>query len=203
MLSYVQNLLRVAGGRAGRSSAAVAGAALLLCIVAVFCSPAADGRGRQPVAGRTDGALLARQGISPPGGLQPGTIPRPVSTTGDECLRRRADWEKNRPAWSFLWGAVFYVIFVVLLTFLRVTRSGVRLLISFVAAVIFGSSLLALQVQDALKVCPSPPGFLGSVVSAPILMWTGTGGVIAILAAFAIRYVTVVLGRFRRETTTP
>ncbi len=204
MLSYAHNLLRAAGRRGGGSYAFVLGSAVLVGIVALACAQAAAGQDRNPGVGQENGALLARQGNAPPGGLQPGTRPRPPSTTtGDECLRRRADWENNRSAWSFLWGAVFYVVVVVVLTLAGVTRSGIRLLISFVVAVVLGSSLLALQMQDALKVCPSPPGFLGSVASAPILVWTGAGGLAAILVALAIRYATIELGKFRRETSTP
>lgn len=201
---YARDPLFVAARRASNKNSLLICSAILFCLVAVAYPHAAGGQAQQSAPKQSDGALLARQGNAPAGGLQPGTRPRPgPSSVGDECLRRRADWENNRPAWSFFWGFVFYLVVVLLLTYLRVTRTGVRLLISFIAAVILGPSLLALQMQDALKVCPSPPGFLGSMFSAPILIWTAAGVFVTVAVIFVIRYVIVEMRKFRRETSTP
>jgi len=132
-------------------------------------------------------------------GLQRASTPAPTSSSDIECQRRHADWDRNRAPWSFFWGFVFYLIANLLLTFIRFWNTTARVILSVVLAAVFGPSLLAMQMQDALKVCPNPPGFLGSL-SAAIFVWTLVGAVTTWLVICTVRYV-VVSRQFRKSTT--
>jgi hypothetical protein len=114
-----------------------------------------------------------------------------------ECQRRHADWDRNRSAWSFFWGFAFYFLANLFLTFLRFKNTTVRVIVSIVIAALLGPSLLAVQMQDALKVCPNPPGFLGSL-SAAIFVWTLAGGISTWLVICFLRYL-VVSHQFRKK----
>lgn len=132
-------------------------------------------------------------------GLQRAPTPTVTSSRDLECQRRHADWDRNRAPWSFFWGFVFYLMANLLLTFIRFWNTTARVVLSLILAAVLGPSLLAMQMQDALKVCPNPPGFLGSL-SAAIFMWTLVGGVTTWLVICVVRYV-VVRRQFRKHTT--
>ncbi len=129
-------------------------------------------------------------------GLQRAPTPASTSSRDIECQRRHADWDRNRSAWSFFWGFAFYLLANLFLTFLRFKNTTVRVIVSIVIAALLGPSLLAAQMQDALKVCPNPPGFLGSL-SAAIFVWTLAGGISTWLVICFLRYL-VVSRQFRK-----
>jgi hypothetical protein len=144
-------------------------------------------------------AMITLQSSSPSGTLQRAPTPSTTSSRDIECQRRHADWDRNRSAWSFFWGFTFYLAASLFLTFIRFKNSTVRVILSVVAAALLGPSLLAVQMQDALKVCPNPPGFLGSL-SAAIFVWTLVGSLVTWLFICLLRYVVVVTRKFRKES---
>ena len=147
-------------------------------------------------ASQSDNQVPDARGTSSKG-LQ--RAPTPVSTSSRdiECQRRHADWERNRTPWSFFWGFLFYLVINLFLTFISFKNTTVRVITSIVLAALMGPSLLALQMQDALKVCPTPPGFLGSL-SAAIFVWTLVGSLSTWLIVCLIRYL-IVIPQFRKQ----
>jgi len=132
-------------------------------------------------------------------GLQRASSTPVPTNAGVECQRRHADWERNRATYSFLLGAVFYFFLLVLLTFLRFSSTWWRVILSIVLTVPLGLALLALYLMDNFKVCPNPPGFIGSIqIPAGIWILAGMATVFVLIAT--MRYVTVVRGKFRKET---
>jgi hypothetical protein len=97
---------------------------------------------------------------------------------------------------SIFLGVIFFLSALYLLNWLRFKHTVVRVILAFVVAMVMGPSLMALVVQDALKVCISPPGFLGSL-TAPLFAWTfvGSFGTLAVISG--LRYM-VVRGKFQQ-----
>jgi hypothetical protein len=135
-------------------------------------------------------------------GMQGGILQRAAATpTPDarsrECMRRSADWERNRTPWSLFLGAVIFLAAIYLLTFLRFKNTVFRVILSAVAAAVLGPAVMAVIVQDSLKVCLTPPGFIGSL-TAPMLAWTLAGSLGTLGVIWLLRFL-VVRRRFRQE----
>lgn len=158
---------------------------------------------RAPIDVRAGMQTVANVPFAPglQGGLMQRATPTPGSAQSDtktrECMRRSADWERNRTPWSLSLGIIIFLATLYLLTFLRFRNTVFRVILSIVAAMVFGPALMAVIVRDALKVCVNPPGFIGSL-TAPILIWTLAGSLGTLGVIILLRFL-VVRRRFRQE----
>jgi hypothetical protein len=179
----------------------------MVCAVMILCSTTATIKAQiqQESQQSEDTVVIVAQQTNPQsGGLQRGTPPSTderEKQRREECERRHAEWDRNLPKRSAVFGAILYTLAIYFLTFFRFSTTLVRVFWSFVAAVIFGPAVVGLQKYDALKVCPSPPGFLG-ILTADLFGWTlfGIALIIGLFAAW--RYVSVVRRKFHREQVT-
>jgi hypothetical protein len=124
--------------------------------------------------------------------LQPSTLQRVEPTpTPDarqkQCDRRTLEWERNRVPLALFLGFIIFLISLYLLTSWQFKNTVVRVIISVVAAMLIGPAIMAAIVQDMLKVCINPPGFLGSL-AAPLFGWTLGGSAITLLIICGLRY---------------
>ncbi|MGB7925485.1 MAG: hypothetical protein WCF57_19760 [Pyrinomonadaceae bacterium] len=117
-----------------------------------------------------------------------------------QCMRRTADWERNRTPLSLFLGFIIFLASLYLLTWWRFKNTVARVIVAFVAAVVIGPAIMAVIVQDALKVCISPPGFIGSL-TAPLFAWTFFGSLGTLLVICGLRYL-VVRRKFSQELPT-
>jgi len=165
-------------------------ALLLVAALGCLCGTAAA---RQRPTARPAAALLAFQG----GTFQqaaPSATPNPRDV---QCMSRRADWERNRIPWSLFLGFIIFLAAIYLLTFLRFKNTMARGIVSVTAAVLMGMAMMAVIVQDQLRVCLSPPGFWGSL-SAPMLWWT-LGGSLGTWVMIGLLRFLMIRRRFRQE----
>lgn len=155
---------------------------------------------------RADARSWASGGLPPAPAalmLQGGTFQQsaPAAAAQNErerlCMSRRGDWERNRTPWSLFLGFIIFLTTLYLLTYLRFKNTVVRVIVSLVAAALVGPAIMAVIVQDLLRVCLSPPGFLGSL-SAPMLWWT-LGGSLGTLAVIGVLRYFVIRRKFRQE----
>ena len=134
--------------------------------------------------------------------LQPTTFQRATPTPPQDpramqCMRRTAEWERNRTPLSLFLGFIIFLASLYLLTWRRFKNTVTRVIVAFVAAALIGPAIMATIVQDALKVCISPPGFIGSL-TAPLFAWTFAGSLGTLLILCGLRYF-VVRRKFRQE----
>src|SRR6185369_8418211 len=105
-----------------------------------------------------------------------------------QCDRRTADWERNRVPLGLFLGFIIFLASLYLLTLWRLMNTVARVIIAVVAAMTIGPAIMAAIVQDMLKVCINPPGFLGSL-AAPLFGWTLGGSVFTLLIICGLRYL--------------
>lgn len=137
--------------------------------------------------------------------LQSSTLQRVAPTpTPDlrqrQCDRRTLDWERNRVPLGVFLGFIIFLMSLYLFTWWRLMNTVARVIVSFVAAMLIGPAIMAAIVQDMLKVCIDPPGFLGSL-AAPLFGWTLGGSVATLLIICGLRYL-IVRSKFRKELPT-
>lgn len=137
--------------------------------------------------------------------LQSGTLQRVAPTpTPDarqrQCDRRTLDWERNRVPLGLFLGFIIFLTSLYLLTWWRFMHTVARVIVSFVVAMLIGPAIMAAIVQDMLKVCINPPGFVGSL-AAPLFGWTLGGSLATLLIICGLRYL-IVRGKFRQELPT-
>jgi hypothetical protein len=172
---------------------------LLSALILINCLALTGQSQSSPAASQT-GSPRSDSGSTPQSrGLQRAATPISTSGRDIECQRRHADWDRNRSAWSFFWGFCFYLVFSLFFTFVRFKNTTIRVIVAIVIAALLGPSLLAVQMEDALKVCPDPPGFLGSL-SAAIFVWTLAGAISTWLVICFLRFL-VVSRQFRQKQT--
>jgi hypothetical protein len=124
--------------------------------------------------------------------------PTPVTDSRTiQCMRGAADWERNRAPLSLFLGFIIFLASIYLLTWWRFKNTVARVIVAFVSAMLIGPAIMAVIVQDALKVCISPPGFVGSL-TAPLFAWTLAGSLGTFLILCWLRYL-VVRRKFRQE----
>ncbi|HEX8072858.1 MAG TPA: hypothetical protein VF546_23130 [Pyrinomonadaceae bacterium] len=162
--------------------------------IACLCSgPAAGARAR--AGARAPALLFAQSGI-----LQPAAPTTTATQSGRTvlCTSRRADWERNRMAWSLFLGFIAFLATLYLLTFLRFKNTPARLIVAVAAAIFIAPAVMAGIYRSALSVC-APPPTLGYAYWMGISTWgtyLGIGGTILII--LLLRYL-IVRGRFRQE----
>lgn len=125
---------------------------------------------------------------TPQGTLQRRTAPPATTDRGTQCQRVQADWVNNLPSRSFVTGAlVFFICLVFLFTPLGFSTPFVRLFCAVLVAIVLGPTIVGLQKQAALKICPEPTSFLG-IMTSDLFIWTLAGIVTAALLLMIIRY---------------
>jgi hypothetical protein len=154
--------------------------------------------GGQVVARERSEVLIARQQSPAPGGLQRGSVPG-TSQTGSavtlQCQRQLANLDRNSSTWSWLAGAVLFIIFIYVLTAWGRMTTYVRLFVALGASILLGPVVLALYIRELMRACPGPTSLFDSLF-VPVVVWTilGSVSVAAVLAAF--RWVFVVRREF-------
>lgn len=114
-----------------------------------------------------------------------------------QCDRRTGDWERNRAWLGFFLGFINFLVSLYLLTWFRFMNTVARVIVAAVAAMTIGPAIMAAIVQDMLKVCINPPGFLGSL-AAPLFGWTLGGSVATLLIICGLRHL-IMRSKFRPE----
>ena len=132
--------------------------------------------------------------------LQRGSPAAPTNRNEAECQRRHADWRDSLGSRSLFWGLGLNALALTVFTILGFSNTWVRLFVSIVVAVVLVPAALTLQMVNAFKVCPSPPGFF-TVLSADLFVWTLAGILLSVSVIAAVRYFGAIRTAFRRHLT--
>jgi hypothetical protein len=173
-----------------------------VALLAILLEPATPS---QPTIGSSKSVsaqtLVALQTASPtPSSLQRRTTSSAITDREKDCQREQAQWRANLPFRSLVTGAlIFFVILVFVFTPLGFSTPFVRMLCAFVVAIVFGPTIIGLQKQASLRVCPEPTSFFG-LLTADLFFYTLLGIVIIALLLLFIRYVSAVRTLNKRQT---
>ena len=160
--------------------------------------PPAGGR---VVARARSEVLIARQQPPAPGGLQRGSVPG-TSQAGSavtlQCQRQLANLDRNSSTWSWLAGAVLFVIFIYALTAWGRWTTLVRLFVALGASILLGPVVLALYIRELMRACPGPTSLFDSLF-VPVVVYTVIGGVSVALVMAIARWLLVVRREFNEK----